>query len=239
MKPLLRDLVTGWRRLPTSIRLALPTLLVVLVAAGILLPLPDATTLRDGIAATGGWAPLAYLLLMVTVTQLPVPRTVWTVAAGLLFGAWTGSVLALGGLLLSAGLSFLLIRRLGRGLVHSTADLRQIAVLQARLEQRGWISVLGLRMIPAVPFTLLNYACGLSRIPAAPYLTATVAGSAPNTVATVVATDVIVTGGSPWTLGITVVTAALGLGLTVRESRILGRPPAVPPHTPPEVKSTE
>lgn len=235
MRALLADLATGWRRLPVTLRIGLPLLLVLLVAAGLLLPVPDAATLRDHLAAAGGWAPLTYLALMVSATQLPVPRTVWTVVAGLLFGAGTGSLLALVGLVLSAGISLLLVRRLGRDLVRRGSDLRQVAALQDRLEQRGWISVLGLRMIPAVPFSLLNYACGLSRIPMAPYLTATLAGSAPNTVATVAATDVLVTGGSPWALGVTAVTALLGLGLTVRETRLLGK--TLPP--PPEVKATE
>jgi uncharacterized membrane protein YdjX (TVP38/TMEM64 family) len=235
MRTLFADLRTGWRRLPPALRVLLPVILVALVAAGFLLPVPDATELRDRLADTGGWAPLTYLVLMVTATQLPVPRTVWTVAAGLLFGAWTGSVLALAGLLLSAGISLLLVRYLGRGLTRRAADLGQVAALQARLERRGWISVLGLRMIPAIPFSLLNYACGLSRIPLAPYLSATLAGSAPNTVATVAATDVLVTGGSPWVLGVTAVTACLGVFLTVRETRLLGKSLS----TPPEVKSAE
>ncbi|MGP5243197.1 TVP38/TMEM64 family protein [Corynebacterium variabile] len=145
-------------------------------------------------------------------------------SAGALFGALLGSVLALVALAVSATVSLLLVRRLGARTVRRTSDPdnhARLAVLQQMLSQRGWVSVLGLRMIPAVPFSLLNYACAVTKIPLAPYLAATVVGSAPNTVATVLATDALLGGGSPWILGISVVVILLGVLLTGREMRLL------------------
>ena len=38
-----------------------------------------------------------------------------------------------------------------------------------RLERRGWLAVASLRMIAAVPFAPLNYACALSSIRPLPF----------------------------------------------------------------------
>lgn len=208
-----------WRKL-----VAVALVLLLLLATMVVVPMPDADRVRDTVSATGAWAPLTWLAMMVACTQLPFPRTVWTISAGALFGALLGSVLALAGLLVSAALSLMLVRRLGAGSVERTSDPAthaRLATVQRMLAQRGWVSVLGLRMIPVIPFSLLNYACALTTIPLVPYLVATVLGSAPNTVATVLATDALLGGGSPWVLGVSGVVIVVGVLLTGREMRHL------------------
>lgn len=209
----MRDL--PWRRI-----LAAGLVVVLLLSVTVVVPMPGVDTVRDTVDGTGAWAPLTWLALMVACTQLPFPRTVWTLSAGVLFGAVLGSVLSLVGLAVSALVSLLLVRRLGAGTVRSTSDPRshaRLAAVQELLAERGWVSVLGLRMIPVVPFSLLNYACAVTRIPAGPYLAATVAGSAPNTVATVVATDALLGGGDPRAFAVSAVVIVVGLLLTGRE----------------------
>ncbi|WP_066587713.1 MULTISPECIES: TVP38/TMEM64 family protein [Corynebacterium] len=206
-----------WRRI-----LVAAAVLAVLVVVVLTVPSPDVEAVRGAVAGTGVWAPLTWLLLMVACTQLPFPRTVWTISAGALFGGMLGSVLALVGLGVSALLSLTVIRRLGARAVRATSDPAQhsrLAVVQEMLAERGWLSVLGLRMIPAVPFSLLNYSCAVTRIPVGPYLGATLAGSAPNTVATVVVTDTVLGGGSPWVLAVSAVVILTGCVLTAREVR--------------------
>lgn len=208
-----------WRKL-TAVGLVLALLLAVTVVV----PLPDADMVRGTVSATGVWAPLTWLVLMVACTQLPFPRTVWTISAGALFGALSGCLLALAGLAMSATVSLLLVRRLGARAVARTSDPdrhARLAVVQDLLSTRGWVSVLALRMIPVVPFSLLNYACAVTRIPLARFLAATVLGSAPNTVATVLATDTLLGGGSPWVLAVSGAVVLAGALLAVREARIL------------------
>ena len=68
--------------------------ITVLVAVAILVPLPTAVQLRDWAQSVGPWFPLAFLLAHIVVTVVPVPRTAFTLAAGLLFGPVLGVVIA-------------------------------------------------------------------------------------------------------------------------------------------------
>ncbi|RAV33782.1 TVP38/TMEM64 family protein [Corynebacterium heidelbergense] len=182
------------------------------------LPVPGVESIRSWVTRAGWWAPAAYVGLMVAFTQLPVPRTLWTIAAGLLFGSVWGSALALTGLLCSAALSLTGLRLVANRVIRSGASARgRWESVQQMVAERGWIAVLGLRMVPAVPFSILNYACAASRIPLGPFLVATLIGSAPNTIATVVATDTVTTGGDPWVLLLTAALAIVGANLAGRE----------------------
>lgn len=86
-------------------------------------------------------------------------------------------------------------------------------------------------MIPVVPFSLLNYACGLSRIPLLPCVLATVVGSTPLTVAVVASSDVLVNGGEPWFLAVSAVLATTGVLLTAGEWRRVRARVSVEPTT--------
>ncbi|HXO57991.1 MAG TPA: hypothetical protein VN866_15845, partial [Mycobacterium sp.] len=59
---------------------------VILVAVALLVHLPSAMQLRDWLTSMGPWFRLAFLAAHIVVTVLPFPRTVFTLAAGLLFG---------------------------------------------------------------------------------------------------------------------------------------------------------
>ena len=80
-------------RLPslTSGRARWVVLAVVLLAAVVLalvVPLPTALELRDRVRDLGAWAPVTFLLAHAVVTTTPIPRTAFSLAAGLLFGPW-------------------------------------------------------------------------------------------------------------------------------------------------------
>lgn len=212
----------AWQRLPLSRRVSLLGVLALVAVCVTVLPVPDVMQVRAWVASAGALGPLAYLVLMVSFTQLPFPRTVWTIAAGFLFGPLLGSALAVTGLAVSATCSLLLVRGLGAWWLRpaggpSSAASPRVAALRDVIRERGWVAVLGLRMVPLVPFSPLNYACALSGIPLLPFVAATVAGSSPTTVVTVVASDAIATGGHPWVLLLSAAVAAAGVALSGRE----------------------
>ncbi|PZP02640.1 MAG: TVP38/TMEM64 family protein [Corynebacterium urealyticum] len=187
---MLTHLRERWAQLGTWAQIGLILASLATVACLFFIPLPSPHTIRDWVGSTGPWAPLAYLVLMVLCTQFPFPRTVWTLTAGLMFNPLLGITLMFLGLALSATISVLIFRRVGgRWRPAEDGDDPRVGTLRELIEQRGWLAVLGLRLVPAVPFSLLNYACGLVRIPLPGFLFATVVGSAPNTVGLIIATN--------------------------------------------------
>lgn len=173
------------------------------------LDLPD---LRRTVASAGIWAPLVFLLLQTTVTAAPVPRTVFTVAAGVLFGSIAGVLLALAGTALAAATAYGLVRLVGHRFVERHADRAAVTWVRSRLEHRGLLAMVSLRLIPAVPFAPLNYALALAGARFPQYVLGTVLGVLPGTVSVVVLGDAAV-GGNPHPVMfvISLVTGAIGL----------------------------
>lgn len=155
---------------------------------------PTVETIRQWSDVAGAWFPLVYFAIYVALTQFPIPRTAFTLASGLLFGPIAGFLLAISATTLAAAISLLVVRFLARDWFRQYLTNRRLLNLDHRLEQRGWLTVLSLRMIAGVPFSFLNYACGLSSIRLAPYTFATAVGSAPNTLAVVLLGDALLSG---------------------------------------------
>ncbi|MFN2478651.1 MAG: TVP38/TMEM64 family protein [Pseudonocardiaceae bacterium] len=202
------------RGLRTRLLVTLLVLGVVCVAA-VVLPVPSPLQVRDWSQSVGIAAPLLFVLGHALATVAPVPRTVFTLAAGLLFGPVLGVGLSLVATVLSAVLAFGLVRRLARGLVLPHLDHKMLRAVDARLRRRGWLAVASLRLIPAVPFSVLNYCSALSSIRFRHYLAGTV-GVLPGTVAVVVLGDALTGTTSPALLAVSLAGAGIGvIGLVV------------------------
>ncbi len=189
-----------------------------LVALVLLVPLPTAVQMRDWAASVGPWFPLAFLCTHVVVTVLPFPRTAFTLAAGLLFGPVLGVILAVTASALSALIALLLVRALGWQLSHLVRHPR-VDALDERLQSRGWPAVLSLRLIPAVPFSVLNYAVGASSVAVVPYFFATLIGLLPGTAAVVILGDAMTGNVSPLLVLVSLCTGATGVAGLIYEAR--------------------
>lgn len=192
--------------------------MAVLVAMALLVPLPTAVQMRDWATSVGPWLPLAFLAAHLVVTVLPFPRTAFTLAAGLLFGPVLGVTLAAVASTASAVIALVLVRGAGWQLSRLVRH-QSIETLDARLRDRGWIAVISLRLIPAVPFAPLNYAVGASAMRVLPYTLATLAGVLPGTVAVVVLGDALTGDVSPLLFLVSVCTGIVGVALLAYEIR--------------------
>ena len=198
----------------TRLLLALFLLLAVTVAVA-MVPLPTPLQMRIWAQSIGVAAPLLFLIGHALVTVAPIPRTVFTLAAGLLFGPVLGVGLSLVATTLSAVLAFGLVRWLAGGVIRPYLDRRVLRAVDARLRRRGWLAVASLRLIPAVPFSMLNYCSALSSISFRHYLAGT-AGIVPGSVAVVVLGDALTGIPSPTLLAVSLAAAAIGvIGLIV------------------------
>jgi uncharacterized membrane protein YdjX (TVP38/TMEM64 family) len=193
----------------------------IVVALVILVPLPTAVQMRDWAQSVGPWFPLAFLATHILVTVFPFPRTAFTLAAGLLFGPALGIGIAVLASTVSALIALLLVRAAGWQL-NRLVNHPKIESLDRTLRLRGWSAVLSLRMIPAVPFSVLNYAAGASSVPAIPYTVATLFGLTPGTAAIVILGDAMTGNVSPLLVLVSVCTGGLGaagLAYEVRRHR--------------------
>ena len=212
-------------------RWALGALAVVVVLGVGLFLLRDAglSDLRRTVQSAGLWAPLVFVLLQGTVTVAPVPRTVFTVAAGVLFGSISGLLLTITGTALAAATAYGLVRLVGGRFAERHADRSAVVWVRGRLETSGLLAMVSLRLIPALPFAPLNYALALARARFGPYVLGTVLGVLPGTVSIVVLGDAAVGGNPhPAMFVVSLISGAVGLTGAALAARRGRRPSPAP-----------
>lgn len=205
---------SGWKKVSVL------TAVIVVVTITIVVDVPSITTLRDWADSAGPAFVWLFVGLYVVVTQFPIPRTVLTLASGVLFGPWQGTMVALGSTMVSAALSLLIVRGLLGGWMQPRLTHPAVERINARLRDRGWLAIASLRMIAAVPFSLLNYVAALTSVPLLAFTVATAVGSAPGTIATVVLGDAVVGSGSVTAVMLTIVLAFLGVVGLILDQRL-------------------
>lgn len=200
------------------------------VAAALLLRWYGIPDIRRTVADAGVWAPMLFVLLQGAITVTPIPRTVFTVAAGVLFGSLTGVLLALVGTSLAALFAFVLVRMVGGRLVERHAHHPAVTWVRTRVQHNGLLAMISLRLIPAMPFSVMNYASALSGVALPPYLVGTVLGVLPGTISIVVLGDAAVGGNPhPAMFVVSVVSGLVGLAGAVVAAR---RPVPAAPQAP-------
>lgn len=194
--------------------------LLALVLVATLVPLPGLGQLRDWAGELGPWFPVVFFSAYALVTVAPVPRSTFTYSAAVLFAplvAITWSLVASG---VAAALAFGAVRRLGHRHTDKLRADPRIAAVDIRLRRRGWLSIGSLRLVPAVPFSVVNYAAALTSIRFGQFLPATVLGSAPGTVAAVMLGNSLTSGSGSAALWATVVLAAVGVAGMIVDARL-------------------
>lgn len=166
--------------------------LPVLLAAALLLcwylgTLVSPQELQTALQGLGSWAALGYIALFTLLPAFFFPVAVLALAGGLLFGLWWGSLYTFIGAVLNCSLMFFLARYAGRKQVEALIQKKMSPVWQRRLQglnsSGGFLLLIILRLIPAVPYNLINYAFGLSAMSFPTYITASAIGIIPGTFA--------------------------------------------------------
>ena len=162
--------------------LALALLIAAALALAQLIGIPSVDQLRTRFEPWGWWGAAAYASLYAVATLSPLPKTVFSLGAGALFGLARGVGVVVVGACAGAVLAFYLARFLGREGVHRLTGLRRDR-LDAQLARRGFLTMLVLRLVPVVPFTAVNYLAGVTALRVSVFLSATVLGILPTTTA--------------------------------------------------------
>jgi uncharacterized membrane protein YdjX (TVP38/TMEM64 family) len=138
-------------------------------------------TLVAFVAAHRALASLAYIGLYVAVIAVSIPGAeVMTISGGLLFGTWLGGALAAIAATLGSSLLFLAVRAALAPSVAAGAGAR-LERFRPLLERHAFRGVLTLRLIPLLPFWLVDLVPALLGIRYLPFVAGTALGILPAT----------------------------------------------------------
>ena len=135
-------------------------------------------TLRD----LGIWAPVGFIALYAVGTILFFSGAVLSLAGGALFGPVWGTLWNLIGATLGATIAFLLARSVAGPWVVRRLGGRLRRLVDG-VSSEGWRFVALMRLVPLVPFNLLNYALGLTAISLPAYVLASFVCMLPGAIA--------------------------------------------------------
>ena len=134
---------------------------------------------RDTVDPLGAAAVPVFIAVSALLTCALFPGPLLAGASGLLFGTALGTPVSITAATLGAVLAFSIARFVAHDAVQTLAGGR-LAPLQEWIERRGFWAVLYARIAPGVPYSLVNYAAGLSRVALPTFAAATALGAAPR-----------------------------------------------------------
>ncbi|HST56092.1 MAG TPA: VTT domain-containing protein [Solirubrobacteraceae bacterium] len=143
----------------------------------------DLAGMRRHFLGMGAGGVLLLFALMQVHAVLFYPAEIVSATAGFVYGFFPGLGLAMVGWVVSAGVSYLLGRALGRPLLHRLFGVRRLAALEQLVERGGALLLIAARLIPILPFSLTGYVAGAMRIPVWRFCWTTFVGYLPLTAA--------------------------------------------------------
>ncbi len=138
--------------------------------------------MRDAIRGLGVGGPLIVLGLCMAHAVLFYPAEIVDAAAGLVYGFWPGLALVASGWMLNAWLAYAVGRSLAHPLLLRLLGERRFERTEEIVSGGGAALLITLRLIPILPFSLISYAAGATRVPAWRYTWTTFVGYLPITV---------------------------------------------------------
>ncbi|XP_010684249.2 uncharacterized protein LOC104898837 [Beta vulgaris subsp. vulgaris] len=132
----------------------------------------------------GPWGPVVLAIAYVPLTVLAVPASVLTLGGGYLFGLPLGFIADSVGATIGATAAFLLGRTIGKTYVMSKLkNYPRFQAVAIAIQKSGFKIVLLLRLVPLLPFNMLNYLLSVTPINLGAYILATWLGMMPITFA--------------------------------------------------------
>ena len=145
----------------------------------------DTDEVRREIESLGVAGPLLIIVLALVHAIIFYPAEIVDAAAGLVYGFVYGFVPALllmmFGWLLSGLVCFAIGRSVARPLLDRWLGVKRFERIEARIERGGPKVLIGARLIPIFPFSLVSYAAGAARVPVWRFTWTTAIGYLPIT----------------------------------------------------------
>jgi uncharacterized membrane protein YdjX (TVP38/TMEM64 family) len=169
------------QRMKFKIGAALVTVLCIVAPIAVLIWLggiePD--RLQALLRAAGWWAPLAYMALYTLATLLLLPSTALNLTGGAIFGFGWGLLWTTVAAVVAAIAAFAFSRTIGHQTVAQRLAGRWQA-MDAEVKRGGLFYIFALRLLPIMPYGLVNFAAGLTSVKFRDYLVGTCLGTVPG-----------------------------------------------------------
>ncbi|MDA3644087.1 VTT domain-containing protein [Saccharopolyspora indica] len=166
-------------------------------------------------SATGPWAPLLFVLAFGLLSLLFVPRPALAAAVGVVYSLPVALPVVVAGTVLSAAAAFGVARAVGREPLAPLLRKGRLRQLDSFLERRGFVATVFCRLVPFVPFAVVNYTAGVTRVRPLPFLAGTAVGTMPANASYVVFGGVLVADGGTALLLASVLGGGALLGLVL------------------------
>ena len=134
-------------------------------------------------ASSGPVGYLGFILIYIVSTVMMLPGSPLTFAAGALFGFWKGLILVSLSSTLGATCAFMVSRYLIRKSIEKRVlKNKKFQSIDNEINEQGWKIVILARLSPIIPFFLLNYALGITKIRFIHFIFASWIGMIPGTI---------------------------------------------------------
>ncbi len=127
----------------------------------------------------GIWAPILYILIYSIATICILPSTPLNLSGGAIFGSVWGTVWTSIAAILAAVLSFIFSRTIGRDLVRQKLAGKWEKI-DREMHQGGFFYMFAIRLLPLIPYGIVNFAAGLTAIKFRDYFFGTLLGTVPG-----------------------------------------------------------
>jgi uncharacterized membrane protein YdjX (TVP38/TMEM64 family) len=139
----------------------------------------DRQELQLWLQKMGVWAPILYILIYSIATICILPSTPLNLSGGAIFGSVWGTVWTSIAAILAAVLSFLFSRTIGRNFVEQKLAGKWQSI-DREMHQGGFFYMFAIRLLPLIPYGIVNFAAGLTSIKFRDYFLGTFLGTVPG-----------------------------------------------------------
>jgi uncharacterized membrane protein YdjX (TVP38/TMEM64 family) len=142
----------------------------------------DTGELREDLRGLGVGGVLITLVLALAHVVIWYPAEILDLAVGYVYGFWGGLVLAMVGWLLNALVAYWIGRHAARPALYRFVGQARFDRLEQAVEAGGATLLLGIRLVPVIPFSLFSMAAGAARADLFMFIWTTIVGYLPLTV---------------------------------------------------------
>lgn len=135
--------------------------------------------IKNYIQGFGKIGPLVYIIMFSLVPLTLFPDSVLAIAGGLIFGLFKGYIYTTIGALIGGTISFYISRYWGREVVKKLTK-EKLDKVEEMINNRGFIIIFILRLIPLLPYDVISYGAGLTAVKYKDFLLATLFGTIPG-----------------------------------------------------------